>query len=79
MASYYIEVEGRPGDAVLSRLPTLLCQHSPTGAVLHGELPDQAALLGALTTLDLLGFRLVAAGLVSAEHWWERHVPYDLL
>ena len=66
MPNYYIEVAGEVSDAVHSRLPTLLAEPLPDATLLYGELPDQAALLGALATLDMLGFAIRAAGVATA-------------
>jgi hypothetical protein len=52
---YVIRVTGARSDELLTKFPDLLVNREPVQTVLHGELPDQAALTGVLDQLDELG------------------------
>jgi hypothetical protein len=52
---YVIRVTGALSDELLTKFPDLLVNREPVQTVLHGELPDQAALTGVLDQLDELG------------------------
>jgi hypothetical protein len=57
---YAVRVRGRPSDAAIAALREELdVTIEPVQTVLHGRLPDQAALLGVLTRVWLLGLELV--------------------
>jgi hypothetical protein len=57
---YEVRVRGRECDAVLAAAQEgLEVGAQPVRTVLHGRLPDQAALAGILNTIWLLGLELV--------------------
>jgi hypothetical protein len=57
---YAVRVRGRPSDAMLAASQEGLdAAMDPVRTVLHGRLPDQAALLGILVRARLLGLELV--------------------
>jgi hypothetical protein len=57
---YAVRVRGRPSDAAMAALQEELdVTVDPVRTVLHGRLPDQAALLGVLTRAWLLGLELI--------------------
>jgi hypothetical protein len=58
---YAVRVRGRPSDAaaVAASEQGLKVAVEPVRTVLHGRLPDQAALLGVLTKARLLGLELI--------------------
>lgn len=59
-ARYAFRVRGRASDAVLAALQEgLQSEIDPTSTVLHGWLPDQAALSGVLARIRLLGLELI--------------------
>lgn len=59
MTHYVIRVSGALSDDLLSAFPSLRSDREPVRTVLHGELPDQAALTGVLDHLDELGVQIV--------------------
>jgi hypothetical protein len=59
VSHYVIRVSGALSDDLLSAFPSLTADHEPVQTLLHGELPDQAALTGVLDQLDDLGVRIV--------------------
>jgi hypothetical protein len=56
---YVIRVTGALSDELLTAFPHLLVNREPVQTVLHGELPDQAALTGVLDHLDELGIQIL--------------------
>jgi hypothetical protein len=56
---YVIRVTGELSKELLTRFPDLLVNREPVQTVLHGELPDQAALTGVLDHLDELGVHIL--------------------
>jgi hypothetical protein len=57
---YAVRVRGRPSDAARAASEIgLEVGIDPVRTVLHGRLPDQAALLGVLTRARLLGLELM--------------------
>jgi hypothetical protein len=56
---YVIRVTGELSDDLLTKFPNLLVNREPVQTVLHGELPDQAALTGVLDHLDELGVHIL--------------------
>jgi len=57
---YAVRVRGRPSDAARAASQIgLEVGIDPVRTVLHGRLPDQAALLGVLTRARLLGLELM--------------------
>jgi len=56
---YEIHIKGRLGDTSLSAFGELLAEFRPVVTVLHGELPDQAALYGVLGRIQSLGLELL--------------------
>ena len=59
MSTYVIRVAGWLSDDLLTALPHLVASRQPVTTVLHGELPDQAALTGVLSQLDEMGVEIV--------------------
>ena len=59
MTHYVIRVAGRLSDDLLTAFPHLLADEQPPQTLLHGQLPDQAALTGVLNHLDELGVEIV--------------------
>jgi hypothetical protein len=56
---YVIRVAGHLSDDLLTAFPSLMATTQPVTTVLHGPLPDQAALTGVLNRLDELGVQIV--------------------
>jgi hypothetical protein len=56
---YVIRVTGALSDELMTAFPDLLVNREPVQTVLHGELPDQAALTGVLDHLDELGVQIL--------------------
>jgi hypothetical protein len=56
---YVIRVTGALSEELLTAFPDLLVDREPVQTVLHGELPDQAALTGVLDHLDGLGVQIL--------------------
>jgi hypothetical protein len=56
---YVIRVRGHLSDDLLTAFPSLVATVQPVTTVLHGPLPDQAALTGVLNRLDELGVQMV--------------------
>ena len=63
MTHYVIRVAGHLSDDLLTAFPHLLAEQ-PCQTLLHGQLPDQAALTGVLNHLDELGVEIVEVLLV---------------
>ena len=59
MSEYVISVAGRLSDDLMSAFPGLHRTQVPVHTMLSGELPDQCALQGVLTTLDGLGVEII--------------------
>lgn len=59
MTQYVIRVAGLLSDDLLSAFPRLAATTQPACTVLHGDLPDQAALASVLDHLDELGVEIV--------------------
>jgi hypothetical protein len=57
--TYEIRVRGRLSDAALASLAEMHADPVPVETVLHGPVPDQAALHGLLDQIQLLGLELV--------------------
>jgi hypothetical protein len=64
---YVIRVAGHLSDDLLTAFPTMVATMQPVTTVLHGPLPDQAALTGVLNRLDELGVEIVEMTEVPAE------------
>ena len=64
MTHYVIRVAGQLSDDLLTAFPHLLADEQPLQTLLHGQLPDQAALTGVLNHLDELGVEIVEVLLV---------------
>jgi hypothetical protein len=62
---YEIRVRGVLGDALVNAFPTLTGTVDGANTVLSGELPDQAALHGALSQVESLGLELLAVKQVA--------------
>ena len=58
MTHYVIRVAGQLSDDLLTAFPHLLAMQLRQ-TLLHGQLPDQAALTGVLNHLDELGVEIV--------------------
>ena len=67
MTHYVIRVAGHLSDDLLTAFPTLDASPQPVTTVLHGQLPDQAALTGVLDRLDELGIEIVELVQLPAE------------
>jgi hypothetical protein len=48
MTHYVIRVAGSLSDGLLTAFPQMLATPQPVSTILHGDLPDQAALSGIL-------------------------------
>ena len=59
MDQYEIRVRGRVTPALLARFEGLQSNVEPVETVLHGPLPDQAALHGMIDLVRALGLELV--------------------
>jgi hypothetical protein len=59
MDRYEIRVRGRVTPALLARFEGLRSDIEPVETVLHGPLPDQAALHGVIDLVRTLGLELV--------------------
>ena len=59
MDQYEIRVRGRVTPALLARFEGLTSNVEPVETVLHGPLPDQAALHGVIDLVGRLGLELV--------------------
>jgi hypothetical protein len=59
MDQYEIRVRGRVTPALLARFEGLRSNVEPVETVLHGPLPDQAALHGVIDLVRTLGLELV--------------------
>jgi hypothetical protein len=55
MEQYIIRIDGTLSDDAMTAFPGLEVEHQQVETVLHGELPDQAALAGVLDYLDEIG------------------------
>ena len=66
MDQYEIRVRGRVTPALLARFEGLHSQVEPVETVLHGPLPDQAALHGVIDLVRTLGLELVEVRKVPA-------------
>jgi hypothetical protein len=59
MEEYEIRIRGRVTPAVLARFEGMHSDVEPVETVLHGPLPDQAALHGMIDLIRALGLELV--------------------
>ena len=59
MTQYVIRVGGWLSDDLMTAFPQLLATPQPVSTILHGDLPDQAALSSVLDFLDELGVEIV--------------------
>jgi hypothetical protein len=59
MEDYEIRIRGRVSPAVLARFEGMHSEVEPVETVLHGPLPDQAALHGMIALIRSLGLELV--------------------
>jgi hypothetical protein len=59
MEQYEIRVRGRVTPALLARFEGMESDVEPVETVLHGPLPDQAALHGVIGLIRALGLELV--------------------
>jgi hypothetical protein len=59
MGEYEIRIRGRVTPALLARFDGMTSHVEPVETVLHGPLPDQAALHGTLALVRSLGLELV--------------------
>jgi len=65
MDQYEIRVRGRVTPALLARFEGMGSKVAPVETVLHGPLPDQAALHGVIDLVRALGLELVEVRKVS--------------
>jgi len=56
---YEIHISGRLGERLFSAFPELQARELGSVTVLVGDLPDQAALYGVLSRIELLGLELL--------------------
>jgi hypothetical protein len=56
---YEITVRGRLSASLIGAFDGLTASPSAGGTVIHGAIPDQAALLGVLERIDALGLELL--------------------
>ena len=73
-ALYRIRVRGELGETILAAFPDLEAERHGGDTVLCGQLPDQAALYGALSTIEALGLELV-----EVRHSASAHTPGEEL
>jgi hypothetical protein len=59
MEDYEIRIRGRVTPALLARFEGMRSEVEPVETVLHGPLPDQAALHGMIGLISALGLELV--------------------
>jgi hypothetical protein len=59
MEDYEIRIRGRVSPAVLARFEGMRSEVEPVETVLHGPVPDQAALHGMIALIRSLGLELV--------------------
>jgi hypothetical protein len=59
MDDYEIRIRGRVTPALLARFEGMSAEVEPVDTVLHGPLPDQAALHGMIVLIGSLGLELV--------------------
>jgi hypothetical protein len=57
--SYEIRVRGRLSDSLVAAFEGMQASVEPPETVLHGPVPDQAALYGVLDRIQALGLELV--------------------
>jgi hypothetical protein len=67
MDQYMIRVDGHLPDDAMTAFPGLEVDHEQVETVLHGELPDQAALAGVLDYLDEIGVVILEVLKVPAD------------
>jgi hypothetical protein len=65
MSTFVIRVEGELSEPFVTWFPSLTAQAQDGQTVLCGDLPDQMSLLGVLAALDMMGVRIVVAGLAT--------------
>jgi hypothetical protein len=58
-AQYEIHIKGRVGASLTEAFEGMTAEVHPVETVLHGEVPDQAALHGLLDYIQALGLELV--------------------
>jgi hypothetical protein len=58
-AIYQVRVSGVIPDEVLAELRDLTVSVEPPETVLHGNLPDQSAVIGLISRIHGLGLRLI--------------------
>jgi len=56
---YEIRIKGRVSETVLAAFAGMTAEVQPVETVLHGEVPDRAALHGLLDRVESLGLELV--------------------
>lgn len=73
-AIYEIRIKGNLNHHWSDWFCNMIITHTPTGeTILQGELPDQAALYGALNKLRDLGVTLISLNLIGQNHVSGRH------
>jgi hypothetical protein len=56
---YEIRIRGDLGDGIVAALEGFTVEERPVETVLHGDVPDQAALHGVLERIESLGIELI--------------------
>lgn len=59
IAQYEIHIKGRVGEQLVASFDGMSAEVQPVATVLHGEIPDQAALHGLLDAIQALGLELI--------------------
>jgi hypothetical protein len=74
---YEIRVKGRVSETVLAAFAGMTAEVQPVETVLHGEVPDRAALHGLIDRVESLGLELVEVRRLPAgtEEPDSEHVP----
>ena len=66
-ASYQVRVAGEIPADVLSELRDMTVSVEPPETVLHGQLPDQSAVVGLISRIHGLGLRLIEVRRLPAD------------
>ncbi|WIM98428.1 hypothetical protein ACTOB_002028 [Actinoplanes oblitus] len=66
-ATYQVRVSGVIPDEVLAELRDLTVSVEPPETVLHGNLPDQSAVVGLISRIHGLGLRLIEVRRLPAD------------
>jgi hypothetical protein len=66
-ATYQVRISGVIPDELLAELRDLTVSVEPPETVLHGNLPDQSAVVGLISRIHGLGLRLIEVRRLPAE------------